>query len=122
MDQQRLALLKRKLEALSYDGELDTKSAPLAEKVRTPPARLPRMAPKNGSGHPSRDLNFGPSERTRDERTHDRERARYRRAPPRPRSATLSRVGAFARAVPDPTPPTRSWWMIWWRLRIRTAR
>ena len=46
MDQQRLALLKRKLEALSYDGELDTKSAPLAEKVRTPPARLPRMAEK----------------------------------------------------------------------------
>jgi|TARA_B110000967_G_scaffold179045_1_gene194270 hypothetical protein len=40
MDQQRLALLKRKLEALSYDGELDTKSAPLAEKVRIPPLRV----------------------------------------------------------------------------------
>ena len=34
MDFQRLALLKRKLEALNYDGELDPKSAPLAEKVR----------------------------------------------------------------------------------------
>ena len=34
MDVQRLTLLKRKLEALNYDGELDPKSAPLAEKVR----------------------------------------------------------------------------------------
>jgi len=53
MDQQRLALLKRKLEALSYDGELDTKSAPLAEKVRTPPARLPRMARKMAGATPA---------------------------------------------------------------------
>ena len=52
MDQQRLALLKRKLEALSYDGELDTKSAPLAEKVRTPPGGCLGW-PKNGRGHPS---------------------------------------------------------------------
>lgn len=33
MDIQRLTLLKRKLEALNYDGELDPKSAPLTEKV-----------------------------------------------------------------------------------------
>ena len=72
MDQQRLALLKRKLEALSYDGELDTKSAPLAEKVRTPPARLPRMAEK-WQGPPQLRFEF------RAERA-DARRARRRRA------------------------------------------
>lgn len=41
MDVQRLTLLKRKLEALNYDGELDPKSAPLAEKVRPAAARNP---------------------------------------------------------------------------------
>ena len=43
MDVQRIALLKRKLEALNYDGELDPKSAPLAEKVRS--AHDPPCAP-----------------------------------------------------------------------------
>jgi hypothetical protein len=108
MDQQRLALLKRKLEALNYDGELDTKSAPLAEKVRTPPARLPRMAPKNGSGHPSRDLNFGPSERTR---TRGRATANARAvvALPRDRVPRSSRAcpALARRCAPSLTPPPR---------------
>ena len=33
MDLERLARVKRKLEALNYDGDLDPKSAPLAEKL-----------------------------------------------------------------------------------------
>ena len=33
MDSERLARVKRKLEALNYDGDLDPKSAPLAEKL-----------------------------------------------------------------------------------------
>ena len=33
MDAQRLSLLKRKLETLNYDGELDPTSAPLTEKA-----------------------------------------------------------------------------------------
>ena len=107
MDQQRLALLKRKLEALSYDGELDTKSAPLAEKVRTPPARLPRMAEK-WQGPPQLRFEFRA------------ERGDTRRADPRPRARALQ---SRSPAVPDPPPPpTRSWWMTWLRLRIRIAR
>ena len=59
MDQQRLALLKRKLEALSYDGELDTKSAPLAEKVRIPPAPASSDGPwKNATRVPQRRFEF----------------------------------------------------------------
>ena len=93
MDQQRLALLKRKLEALSYDGELDTKSAPLAEKVRTPPARLPRMAEK-WQGPPQLRFEFRA------------ERADARRADARPRTRALSSRSP-ATAFRDPLPRRR---------------
>ena len=81
MDTQRLALLKRKLEALSYDGELDTKSAPLAEKVRIPPSRLSSDGTeKLQAGAPARLEMFQPRAPARRRRI-PRKRAR-RRPPP----------------------------------------
>jgi hypothetical protein len=98
MDAQRLSLLKRKLEALNYDGELDTKSAPLAEKVR------PRASPggtigdaPTGSGGARRNFKSEPTRaahRGALARSHD----------PRTVAASSSTDDAHRRIDADPVP------------------
>lgn len=119
MDTQRLALLKRKLEALSYDGELDTKSAPLAEKVRIPPSRLSSDGTeKLQAGAPARFEMFQPRAPARRRRI---PRKRARRRPP-PLSSYTPLDELRVRTNLSFLYPPRSSWTTSWRQRIRIVR
>lgn len=98
MDHQRLTLLKRKLEALNYDGELDTKSAPLAEKVRRRAERPRNENAMRARTSPSarRDFKFRL-------RSGDSPRARARHARPHARRPNRHVHRDSLRAA-DPTP------------------
>ena len=98
MDHQRLTLLKRKLEALNYDGELDTKSAPLAEKVRRRAERPRNENAMRARTSPSarRDFKFRL-------RSGDSPRARARHARPHARRPNRHARRESLR-VADPTP------------------
>ena len=106
MDQQRLALLKRKLEALSYDGELDTKSAPWPRRCRrTPPRAAADGRARSGRPAPVAEVPWRASGRATSGRR-PRTRALSSRSPATAFGATLFPRRAFARAcliaTPDP--------------------